>query len=199
MDILVDPNLAYLFLLVGTLLGLLALVTPGTGALEIGALFGLVLAGFAMTQNSFNLWALIVLAASVAPFFYAIRGPRRELFLGLSILGLVVGSVFLFRSDGGGPAVNWMLALAASAFYAGFLWIAIRKAMQAHLTRPTHDLGTLIGQVGEAKTRIHEDGSVQVAGELWSARSKNPIGTGKQVRVTGRDGFILEVEAESEK
>ncbi|MEW6029755.1 MAG: NfeD family protein [Chloroflexota bacterium] len=199
MDILVDPNLAYLFLLVGTLLGLLALVTPGTGALEIGALFGLVLAGFAMMQNSFNLWALIVLAASVAPFFYAIRGPRRELFLGLSILGLVVGSVFLFRSDGGGPAVNWMLALAASAFYAGFLWIAIRKAMQAHLTRPTHDLGTLIGQVGEAKTRIHEDGSVQVAGELWSARSKNPIGTGKQVRVTGRDGFILEVEAESEK
>lgn len=199
MDILVDPNLAYLFLLVGTLLGLLALVTPGTGALEIGALFGLALAGYAVTQNSFNLWALIVLVVSIVPFFYAIRGPRRELFLGLSILGLVAGSVFLFRNDSGGPAVNWMLALAASAFYAGFLWIAIRKAMQAHLTRPTHDLGALIGQVGEAKTRIHADGSVQVAGELWSARSKNPIGAGKQVRVTGRDGFVLEVEAESEK
>ncbi len=199
MDILVDPNLAYVFLLVGTLLGLLALVTPGTGALEIGALFGLALAGYAIAQNSFNLWALIVIMVSVVPFFYAIRGPRRELFLGLSILGLVAGSVFLFRNDSGGPAVNWMLALAASAFYAGFLWLAIRKAMQAHLTRPTHDLGTLIGQVGEAKTHIHEDGSVQVAGELWSARSKNPIGAGKPVRVTGRDGFVLEVEAESEK
>lgn len=199
MDILLDPNLAYLLLLAGTLLGLLALVTPGTGALEIGALFGLVLAGYAVTQNSFNWWALVILVVSIVPFFYAIRGPRREWSLGLSILGLVVGSVFLFRSDGGGPAVNWMLALAASAFYAGFLWIAIRKAMQAHLARPAHDLETLIGQVGEAKTRIHEEGSVQVAGELWSARSKNPIGAGRQVRVTGRDGFVLEVEAESGK
>lgn len=199
MEILVDPNLAYLFLLVGTLLGLLALVTPGTGVLEVGALFGLALAGYAVTQNSFNLWALVVLLASIVPFFYAIRGPRREWFLGLSILGLVAGSVFLFRNEGGGPAVNWMLALAASVFYAGFLWIAIRKAMQAHLVRPTHDLDAVIGQVGEAKTRIHEEGSVQVAGELWSARSRSPIGAGRRVRVKGRDGFVLEVEAESEK
>ena len=54
----------------------------------------------------------------------------------------------------------------------------------------------LVGQVGEAKTRIHEEGSVQVAGELWSAGSKSPIPAGRQVKVTARDGFILEVESE---
>lgn len=194
MNILLDPNIAYLLLLGGTLLGLLALVTPGTGALEIGSLFCLLLAGYAITQLDFNLWALILVMASVIPFLYAIRKPKRELFLGFAILLLVIGSAYLFRGAGARPAVNPLLALVSSILYAGFLWLTIHKTMQAFLAPPTHDLGTLIGQVGEAKTRIHEEGSVQVEGELWSAHSKDPIPAGGQVRVVSREGFILEVE-----
>ncbi len=199
MNILLDPNFAYLLLLVGTLLGLLALVTPGTGALEIGSLFCLLLAGYAITQLEFNLWALILLMLSVVPFVYAIRKPKRELYLAVSILGLVIGSAYLFRNPEGGPAVNPLVALASSIFYAGFLWLVIRKSVQAFLAPPTHDLGTLIGQVGETKTRVHEEGSVQVAGELWSAHSKSPIPAGRQVRVLQREGFILEVEPNTDQ
>ena len=35
---------------------------------------------------------------------------------------------------------------------------------------------------------------MQVAGELWSARSLKPIQAGKMVRVIGREGFVLLVE-----
>jgi len=59
------------------------------------------------------------------------------------------------------------------------------------------DLNTLIGQVGTSKTHVHREGSVQVEGELWSARSKDPIAEGKPVKVVARDGFILEVESAS--
>ena len=52
----------------------------------------------------------------------------------------------------------------------------------------------MVGALGEAKTTISPKGSVQVNGELWSARSQMPIPAGAQVRVTGREGFILEVE-----
>jgi membrane-bound ClpP family serine protease len=48
--------------------------------------------------------------------------------------------------------------------------------------------------VGEAKTRIQNDGTVQVAGELWSARSDTPIAAGNMIRVVKREGFILVVE-----
>ena len=197
MNILLDPNLAYLLLLVGTLLGLLALVTPGTGALEIGAFFCLLLAGYAITQLDFNLWALILVLVSVAPFVYAIRKPKREVFLALSIIGLVVGSAYLFLGEKWYiPGVNPFVALAASLMYAAFVWIAVRKSALALLAPPAHDLSALVGQVGEAKTRVHDEGSVQVAGELWSARSKSPIPAGRQVKVIARDGFILEVESE---
>ena len=194
MNFLLDPNIAYLILLVGVLLGILAVVTPGTGLFEIGAFFCLLLAGYAVYNLPVNLWALVVLVASVIPFVLAIRKPKREWLLGLSILGLVIGSVFLFSGYDWKPAVNPILALVSSLLYAGFLWFAIRKVLQAAHARPSHDLAALVGQIGEAKTRIHTEGSVQVAGELWSARSEKPIPNGSSVRVVAREGFILVVE-----
>jgi len=193
MDFLLDPNIAYLFLLGGVLMAMLALATPGTGFFEIGAFFCIALAGYAVYKLSFNWWALILLALSVVPFIYAIQRPKRELFLGLSILLLVVGSVFMFPQNGG-LAVNPLVAVLASGLVAGFLWIAVRKSLEAASMRPSHDLAGLVGQIGEARTKVDEDGSVQVAGELWSARSEKPIAAGSPIRVVRRDGFVLIVE-----
>lgn len=196
MDFLLDPNIAYLFLLGGILLGLIALVNPGSGFFEVGAFFCLALAGYAVYNLSFNWWALVFLALSIVPFVYAIQKPKRELFLGLSILLLVTGSVFLFSVDGWRPAVNPLFALVASGSMAAFLWIAVRKSVQAFSARPAHDLEALVGLIGEARTKISEEGSVYVAGEMWTAKSANnkPISAGSAVRVVRREGFILVVE-----
>ncbi len=197
MDFLLDPNVAYLFLLAGVLFGLLAIITPGTGLLEVGAFFCLALAGYAVYNLSFNWWAIALLALSLPPFFYAFQAPKREPFLILSILALVAGSVFLFAREDGRPAVNLALASVASFLLAGFLWVAVRKSAQAFRLEPVHDLTALVGRTGESKTQVHEDGSVQVAGELWSARSDKPIPSGSSVRVIGREGFVLLVERDN--
>lgn len=196
MDFLLDPNIAYLFLLGGILLGLIALVNPGSGFFEGGAFICLALAGYAVYNLSFNWWALVFLALSIVPFVYAIQKPKRELFLGLSILLLMTGSAFLFAVDGWRPAVNPLFALVASGSMAAFLWIAVRKTVQAVSTRPTHDLEALIGLTGEARTKILDEGSVYVAGEMWSAKSSDnkPISAGSPIRVVRREGFILVVE-----
>lgn len=194
MDFLLDPNVAYLFLLGGVLLAMLALATPGTGFFEVGAFFCFALAGYGIYNLSFNWWALALIFLSVVPFVYSLQKPKRELYLGISIVVLIVGSIFLFPSQSGGPAVNLLVAFIASILVAGFLWIAVGKSMQAAYTRPSHDLDALIGQVGEAKTKILDEGSVQVAGELWTARSEKPIKSGTAVRVVRRDGFVLVVE-----
>jgi membrane-bound serine protease (ClpP class) len=194
MDFLLEPNIAYLILLSGMLLGLMAIVTPGTGLFEVGAFFCLALAGYAVYNLSFNWWALVILVLSIAPFIYAIQKTKRELYLGISILLLVVGSVFLFAKDGWKPAVNPFVALIASGLLSVFLWIAVRKTTQAAEVRPTHDLEVLVGSAGEAKTKVHEDGSVYIAGEMWSAKSDAPIPAGSSIRVVRREGFILVVE-----
>lgn len=196
-DILINPNIAYLFLVGGVLLAMLSLATPGTGFFEVGALFCIVLAGYAISRLSFNWWALTLLVLSVVPFIYSIQKPKRELFLGLSILLLVIGSVFMFPRTNGHAGVNPVTAAVASSLVAGFLWIAVTKYVQVANERPAHDIDGLVGQVGEAKTRIHDDGSVQVAGELWSARSVKSIPAGSSIRVVRREGFVLIVEKNS--
>jgi len=194
MDFLLEPNVAYLILLSGVLLGLMAIVTPGTGLFEVGAFFCLALAGYAVYNLSFNWWALVILVLSIVPFIYAIQKPKRELYLGSSILLLVLGSMFLFAVDGWKPAVNPFVALVTSGLLSAFLWIVVRKTVQAASTRPVHDLETLAGLLGEARSKIHEEGSVYVAGEMWSARSDKAIPAGSSVRVVRREGFILVVE-----
>jgi len=194
MDFLLDPNIAYLFLLAGLLLVLMAIVTPGTGLLELGAFFCLVLAGYAAYNRLINWWAIAILILSIIPFVYAIRRPKQGWPLALSILGMVVGSVFLFATNGFQPAVNPLLALVTSVLFAGFLWIAVQKTLQASREIPSHDLSNLVGQIGEAKTRILTEGTVQVDGELWSARSEKRIPNGSLVKVVGREGFVLVVE-----
>ena len=52
MDFLLEPNIAYLILLGGILLSLMAIVTPGTGLFEVGAFFCLALAGYAVYNLS---------------------------------------------------------------------------------------------------------------------------------------------------
>ncbi len=194
MSFLLDPNIAYLFLLGGVFLAMLALATPGTGFFELAGIFSLVLAGYAVYNLSFNWWALILLVVSIVPFVYSIQKPKRELYLGLAILLLVLGSVFMFPRTGENAVVNPFVAIVASGFVSGFLWIAVRKSVEASSVRPVHDLEELEGKLGEARTKIHGEGSVMVGGELWSARSDSPIPARSSIKVVRREGFTLVVE-----
>src|SRR5688572_17538447 len=194
MNFLLEPNVAYLILLGGILLAMMSLASPGTGLFEIGAFFCIALAGYAIYHLSFNWWALILLGLSIVPFVYAIQKPKREPYLALSILLLVIGSVFMFPRTTEQAVVNPLVALLGSAFVAGLLWVAVRKSAEAASTRLSHDLAGLVGQIGEARTKVNDEGSVLVAGELWSARSEQPIPAGSSIRVVGREGFILVVE-----
>jgi membrane-bound ClpP family serine protease len=190
-----NPNIAYLFLVGGFSLALMAILTPGTGVLEIGAFFSLLLAGYGVYNLPINYWALAFLLVGVFPFIWAVRVSGRMVYLGISILALVVGSAYLFKGDlWWVPAVNPVLTLVTSLLVGGFFWIVARKTLEAGAAPPSHDMNTLIGALGEAKSDIHHEGSAQVLGELWAVRSGDMISEGSVIRVTGREGFILEVE-----
>lgn len=194
---LLDPNIAYLFLVSFFFLAGIAILTPGTGLLEVGAIIALVLAGWGVTSLPINIWALIILVAGVIPSLVAVRLTNTRLFLYISIASLVIGSAFLFRAEAWWqPAVHPLLALVVSGAAGGLYWLVTVRILQAESAPPSHDLGRLMGQTGEVKSRItpDESGSVQILGELWTARSSSTLEDGEIARVVGRMGFVLEVE-----
>ena len=200
MNTLVNANIAYLLLMFGSIFLMMAIVTPGTHLLEGGALLMLAAAGYEIYNLGFNWWALIILVLALVPFIFSIRKSGREWALGLSLLALIVGSLYMFPGTGFLPAVNPVLAVVISLMSAGFLWFVVRKGMQAFHARPLQDLQNLIGQTGQAKTEIAilNGGSVQVASELWSARSEAPIPAGSRIHVVSREGFTLIVERDGQ-
>lgn len=196
MESLIDPNIAYLLLVGGFVLLIAALFAPGTGLLELGALVAMLLGGLALVQLAaqVNWWALALLVLGVVPFILAVRLSRKLIYLIIAILAFIIGSAFLFRGENWWqPGVEPPLAIVVSILAAGYVWIATTKGLEADQARPTHDLDALIGSRGEAKTKINDEGSVQVMGELWSAHSKTSIPNGAEIKVIGREGFILEV------
>lgn len=193
MNFLFDPNVAYLLLVTGFVLAILALFAPGTGLLELGALAMLVLAGFSISTQTFNLWALIVLIVGVFPFILALRRWRNWLFLLVSLAALIVGSIFLVATPSGQPSVSPILASITSLMVGPFLWLIGRRMIDA-LGRPVAKIEQVVGKTGEARTDILQEGSVYVGGEDWSARSPTFIPAGSTVVVKSQDGLVVHVE-----
>ena len=57
-DFLLDPNVAYLVLVLATLATMMAVLTPGTGVLEIFTLFMWILSAYIIFNVPINFWAL---------------------------------------------------------------------------------------------------------------------------------------------
>lgn len=199
MNPLIDPNLGYTLLVGGLVLAVLALFVPGTGLLELGAVFALVLAAVAMVSLPINGWALAVMVAAIFPLVLAVRNRRSAPPLIIAVVLLLAGSLFVFRGENGGPAVHPVVAVVVSSGAVGLIWFLARKSVQAFGLKKSHDLDRLVGMVGTARTDLRPEGSVYVGGESWTARSDTYIPAGKAVRVIRRDGLVLNVVEAEEK
>lgn len=199
LDFLLNPNIAYLGLVLAFLLTIMALLVPGTGLIEVFAFFAIAYSIFAVASIPVNPIALLVLLVGVIPFVFALRRSGNRIYLIFSIIALILGSSYLFVGQGWQPAVNPILAMIVSVLTAGFIWFMSLKLLAAEKIPPAHNPDQLIGETGEATTKIHDEGTIQIKSELWSARSEASIPVGAHVKVTGRDGFTLIVEQLSEE
>lgn len=197
MAFLTNPNLAHLFVVVGVMLLLLTNINPKSTRLKIGMGLCLLAAGVEFGFLKVNPWAFLVVALSPLPFFIAVRQARSQnpLFL-ISILMLVVSSVFLFVDQNNRLVVNYALAGFVSSICGAFIWITTEGIRNAEGARLSNDPDSVVGLIGETRTDIepHSAGSVLVEGELWQARSKKPIPAGTMVRILRQDGFWLTVK-----
>ncbi len=200
MDFLLTPDVAYVVLMLALGLAAAAVIVPGTGLLEAGALLLFLLSGYQVLQMPVNLWALVVVVLGAFPLVYSLSRKRGRASAGGALLLIFLGASMLFRSsDGGLLGVHLPVVLVTTLIEGGFLWFMLVKSLEAIARPPMHDLSALVGMYGEARTPVYHDGSVYADGELWSARSETPIPAGTRVQVVGRDGFCLLVRPAEEQ
>lgn len=196
MEFLVRPDISYILLILGFLAAILALLAPGTGVLELGALGVLALAGYGIANLPINPWAFGVMLLALLPAGLAVASKGRRRVLAASVAGLVifVAAAFIYKGTGWLPAVSPVLILLTVPSATLITWFITDRVVQASAPRPSFDLDRLLGMVGQTSTDIRGQGTVYVDGEEWSANSAVFVPAGRAVRVLRRDGLVLFVE-----
>ena len=195
--LLADPNLAFLFISLGTLAVIYELANPGLG---LAGIIGVVL----LILGFFSLAVLPVNAAGAALLILAAGLFIGELFVpGIGVLGaggtiaLLLGGLFLFEGPNGvSPAVVWPVALVVGA---GVL-LAARLTWRARRAPSASGLEALIGR--EAVVRVAEglSGEAFVEGAWWRVRSRNgDLTEGQTVTVVATEGLELIVDTKEEE
>ncbi len=197
-DVIANPNIAYALLVLGLLALVMAFAVPGTGLLEIGAGLCLLLALLGLSRLPVNVAGLLLILVGIGLFIADIQIQSGLVALGGAVI-LGLGSLFLFRPDEQAFAVSWWLIMLVSGGSAIFFGFGLQRALRAMQQRPVISQDNLIGAHGVIKSPITPEsqfvGTAQVAGELWTAKSDEPIGEGAPVVVVLVEGLTLFVRA----
>lgn len=190
---LADPNLAFLFLSIGTLALIYELASPGMG---LGGALGtvmLVLGFVALSVLPVNLGGLLLLALAAALFVGEVLTPGVGVFAAGGTIALLAAGLLLFEgSVQVSPAVLWPTALVigAAAMLAG------RLAWRARRAPSVSGVETLIGRVAVVGRILDaHTGLVMLDGSWWTVRSRTAVLQRDQpVCVDAVDGVVLLVE-----
>lgn len=192
---LIDPNVAYLLMLVA-IFGLIAEVTT-PGAILPGVLGSIsaVLALVSLSTLPINLAGILLVGFAFLLFVIDIKAPTHGVLTLGGLVSLLLGSLFLLNTGPVDLGIDWRLIVVVTlAVTAGFFFV-VRKAVRARSSWVATGAAALIGTIGEARGPLDPAGQVFVAGALWPASTAaGPIRSGVSVRVIARDGERLRVE-----
>jgi membrane-bound serine protease (ClpP class) len=194
-QVLADPNLAFLFLSVGTLGLIYELATPGVG---VGGVIGVVLillAMFALSVLPVNAVGLLLLAMAAALFVAELFAPG----IGVAAAGgaalLALSGVFLFR-DTPGLSVSLAVIAPVAVVMGGAVVVAGRLVMRSRRSPTTATgPGLFLDRAVTVRGAAGSRGQTFVEGAWWNVRSTaGDLDEGGAVRVVGMDGLDLLVE-----
>lgn len=197
MNIISNPIISSLLLMIGIYAIVLGISSPGAGAEIFGAILialGLIGMGFDV-----NIAALFLIGVGVILLILELQAPGFGIFGIAGILCLIAGSIFLVPMDfprwytPADVQRSMMFYIVIPTIIIGlFFAFAIYKVLQAKGRKPI--IGEeMTGEIAEAIDPISEGnpGYVRYSGEYWKARSEDTIDREEKVEILEKDGPIL--------
>ncbi|HYZ91544.1 MAG TPA: NfeD family protein [Actinomycetota bacterium] len=192
---LADPNLAFLFMSLGTLAIVYELSNPGIGFGGIVGVILVVLGFFALSVLPVNFVGIALLILAAALFIAELFVPGVGVLAGGGAVSLVLSGLFLVR---GPVSVDLFVILPTAAVLMGAVIVAGRLVWKARRAHSATGAGQLEGRVAEVR---HADGTrarVFLEGAWWTVKGESSLHEGERVRVKAIDGLELLVDREDE-
>ncbi len=199
LQLLADPNLAFIFLSLGTLAILYEIANPGLGLGGVVGVVCIILAMFALSVLPVN-WAGAALMIVAAVMFIA------ELFVpgvGVGAAGgtaaLVLGGLFLFQAQSGASVSMWVLIPTAVVTFGLTIFAGVMVARTRKM-RSSGGSDDMLGRLGKVEGVAEGHPRAKVGGTYWRIRpadDQQPLRDGDEVRVVERRNLDLFVASTS--
>jgi len=200
LQVLTNPNIVFLLITIGVQAVLIEISSPGGWVAGFIGVVCLALGAYGLGVLPVNWFGLIFLVMAFVLFLLEVKAPTHGALAAAGIASFILGALVLFNSPStpSFQRVSIPLVVATGLVTAGLFIAIVTFAIRAQRRPPAVGAEALIGRWGEVRDDLRPYGSVQVAGELWSAESVrgSEIPKGTRVRVVGVDGLRLRVETE---
>jgi len=203
LNILLNPLVSSLLLVIGMFSLLIGIKTPGYGAETAGGIC-IFLALVAFGIIGITPAAVLFFVLGVALVVAELKTNIGALALGGAVC-IVVGSLLLF------PSPQWLLywgtvreiqiwLVSAAMVTAAIFGFVVYKMAETKKLRPKTGVEALLGARGVAATDLKPKGQVRVLGEFWQAVTLDrPVDKGEVVEVVKKEGLTLFVKPVNEK
>ncbi|MFA5837396.1 MAG: nodulation protein NfeD [Bellilinea sp.] len=199
LSLLTNPNIVFLLLSIGVQAILIEMSSPGGWVAGTIGVVSLALVVYSFGILPVNLFGLTFLVLAFALFILDIKAPTHGALTAAGIASFIAGSLILFNSvrTPGFPSVSVPLVVGTGIFLALSFSIIISFAIRALKAPAVMGKESLVGKTGVVSQVLDPVGSVQLAGELWSAELAEPgepLPQGTRVVVTMINGLKLKVK-----
>ena len=197
LNIISDPTIAYLLLMLGFYGVLFELYNPGTILPGIIGGIGLILGLYALNTLPVNYAGLALIAFAIILFLLEIKVTSYGMLTIGGILALLLGSFMLIQDDVTFPVfqISKTAIITTTVVSALFFGYIIGLGLKAQKAKVTTGREGMIGETGEAMTSLSPAGTVLLHGEIWRAEAvAGAVEKGERVRVTAMKDFLLFVE-----
>ena len=193
-NILSDPNIAYLLLMAGILGLYMEFSHPGVIFPGVAGGIALLLALTSFQILPINYAGLLLILLGIALLIGEAFLPSFGV-LGIGgAIALGLGSLLLFDTESSDLAVDRSIIFTAVLTLSVFIVLVGYLVFKSQKRKPTMGLEGLLGEIGEVREQLNPIGKVFIHGEYWNAEGQGQIGVGEKVRVVGFEGMSLKVE-----
>ncbi|MDH3252980.1 MAG: nodulation protein NfeD [Ignavibacteria bacterium] len=186
LQLLSDPNIAYIFFMLGLYGLLFELYNPGAIFPGVVGVICLIIAFYSLHTLPVNYAGLALIVVGIILFILEIKITSYGMLTLGGIVAVLLGSIMLIDSESSLEfiSLSWSVIIPTVFFTALFFIFAIGLGIRAQRRTPTTGIEGIVGEEGEALTHLSPDGSVRVHGEIWNATSADGlIKRGTRVRV----------------
>ncbi len=174
LDLLTNPNLVFVLLLVGVQALLIEFTHPGGWVPGFFGVVCLALAGYGLGILNVNWFGLIFMVSAFVLFILDIKTPTHGALTLVGAASLIAGALILFNSPGTPPSMQvspvFVVGVSSLTAISFFIMISFAIRAQSIPVRTGHvKIDNLVGMTGIVRSDLAPHGTVQVNGELWSA------------------------------